>query len=223
MINTKTAIGHVVFDNDGTIINSEERFLQNQCKVLPSYIGYKITYDSLKEKYIPSWYELLEALGHKSPSKKIINQIVREINTLNENYIDPLYPGIKTLISRLHKNNIATYIWTGRDRESAITLFEKHNIKDLFSDMMFMDTCIPKPNEDGLNRMLNGIAKSKIIMIGDSLTDLIGANNYGINCFIVDWHNKGKQKEFYNEGAELVTSDIDELYNNLIDRLISRR
>jgi len=58
---------HVIFDNDGTLIESEAQFLTLLEKILPKFLKREISLTEINQKFIPSWEKFLENLGFKSP------------------------------------------------------------------------------------------------------------------------------------------------------------
>ncbi|MCK5883719.1 MAG: HAD-IA family hydrolase [Bacteriovoracaceae bacterium] len=210
-ISKENAKAHVVFDNDGTMIDSESNFYQVLTVVLPKYLGREITMEEILDAYIPDWIQLLSNLGLADSSRETLQAIINDVNYENRDFTPTLYPGIKELIEMLHSMEVATYVWTGRESESALKILESHKIKHLFHDMQFMDTTLPKPNPAGLEVMLGDMDKSKIVLIGDSIVDIKGAKNFEIPCLVVDWDNKSDHQQLLDEGAVLITKKTDDI------------
>ncbi len=210
-VEKSNACAHVVFDNDGTLVDSEDNFLMTLKEILPKYLNREVSIEEILQNYIPDWKQLLINFGMENPGRDLIDSIIDDVVEFDTGYIPPLFPGMKDIICKLNEMNIATYIWTGREKKSAIEILNFHGLTELFEEMMFMDSSIPKPNPDGLNKMLGDIDKDKIVMIGDSTVDLEGANNFDIPCLIVDWKNNVDHKESYGFGASKVVRSPDEI------------
>ncbi len=224
-VEKSTACAHVVFDNDGTLVDSEGNFLVTLKEVLPKYLNREVSIEDIHQNFIPDWKQLLINFGLENPGRDIIDSIIDDVVEFDAGYIPPIFPGMKDIIGKLHKMNIATYLWTGRERKSAIEILNFHGLSELFEDMMFMDTSIPKPKPDGLSKMLGDVDKDKIVLIGDSTVDLEGAHNFDIPCLIVDWNNNIDHNEFYELGAIKVVQSPDEIIEwvkfNLINKVYS--
>jgi len=212
-IHKSNAKAHVIFDNDGTMVDSEKNFFVNLTKVLPKYLNREVSYEEVVEKNIPDWVQLLRNFGFEDPSKKLIQEIIDDIIHVNKGFIPEMFPGIKKLIKELHDLEVATYVWTGRDQNSGHALFKAHNIMHLFHDMQFMDTCQAKPHSDGLEKMLGDVDKDKIVLIGDSIVDIQGAKAFNIPCLIVDWHNKVDHSDFKKKGASHIVKRNEDIIN----------
>jgi HAD superfamily hydrolase (TIGR01509 family) len=210
---------HVVFDNDGTMINSLENFYDLIDQILSTHMGRTVSKEEVKKAYVPDWHQLLINLGIENPTNDFIQAIIDDLNEMNKDYLPPLVPGTIEFIKRLHDLKIATYVWTGRDQLSAMQIFDGLGLTTLFHDMQFRDTSIAKPHPEGLELMLGDMDKSKIILIGDSEVDIKGAKAFGIKCVIVDWFGHCHHESLHEEGAEEIFDCHDKLLAWLVDNL----
>jgi phosphoglycolate phosphatase len=219
-ITKENAMAHVVFDNDGTMVDGEENFFTSMVKILPKYLNREVTYQEMVERNIPDWVQLLKNFGIENPSIELIQNMIDDLRDMNIGYVPVMFPEIKNIISKLHSLKIATYVWTGRDKESAIKLFDAHNITSLFHDMRFKDCALPKPHPSGLEEMLGDVEKSKIVLIGDSIVDINGAKAFNIPCLVVDWKKQANHNDLMNQGAAKVVQTKDELLTWVTENLL---
>ncbi|MCF8059462.1 MAG: HAD-IA family hydrolase [Bacteriovoracaceae bacterium] len=213
------ARAHIVFDNDGTMINSLENFYDLIDQVLPIHMGRAVTKEEVMKAYVPDWHQLFINLGVEKPSESFIQGVIDDLNELNCDYIPPIVPGTIEFIKRLHDLEMATYVWTGRDQHSGMKVFNGLGLTPLFHDMQFRDTSKAKPHPEGLELMLGDIDKRKIVLIGDSEVDIKGAQAFGIPCVIVDWFGHCHHESLHAEGAEHIFNCHDKLLSWLIDHL----
>lgn len=210
LISKDQARAHIVFDNDGTMIDSLSNFFELAGKILSNHLGVNISDEFLKASYVPDWRQLLINLGASNPSEDLIQAVIDDLNEENKDYLPPLIPGTKEFISELHSFEMATYVWTGRDKASGMKVFNGLGLTGYFLELQFRDTSKAKPDPQGLEEMLAGIAKNKILLIGDSLVDIAGAKAFGIECLIVDWFGHDNHDELMAAGAaRVVTSHKD--------------
>ena len=203
----KKAKAYIIFDNDGTLVDSEANFIESMEVLLPKYMGRAVSRKEITDCYVPDWFQYLKNLGVDNPTPEFVHSMIDDLTAMNENYLPPLFPGIVELLEALKDLEIATYIWTGRGSKTGLELFKTHGISHFFHDMQFMDTCTPKPHPDGPTKMLGTIDKSKILLIGDSTVDVEGARRFEIPCLIVDWHKKAKSGFFESLGAAAVVTE----------------
>lgn len=222
MILQDQATAHVVFDCDGTLIDSMRPFYDILVEILPKHLGREVTYDEVLEKFIPEWVGLLQNFGIENPSKEMMDKMIAETSSINlKSPVPALYKGIKDCLHELEQLGVASYIWTGRDRASGVRIFKAHDIAQYFTEMSFSDTDIPKPHPDGLERMLEEVPKEKMVLIGDSGVDIQGAKNFSIPCLAVDWESKANHAEFLDFGATKVVQSPSEIVDWVKSNLIS--
>jgi phosphoglycolate phosphatase len=126
--------------------------------------------------------ELLNPRGHI-----IFDHDGTLVNTDGSAYT--LFVGVKDLLIELKALEFELYIWTARPRRSVIESITKLEIASFFTDIYCYDDGLPKPYPDGLKKLTDGISKKDILHIGDSLTDIDGAHNYGIEVVAACWNN----------------------------------
>ena len=204
---------HIVFDFDGTIIDSEDQFLDTLVQILPKYLNKKVSKEEVLNAYLPDWSRLLENLGLGHLSEEEIQLMIDDVNEVSKDYVPTLYDGVLELIEKLRKENYETYLWTGRDKKSSKKILNHYKINELFKEMHFRDTATPKPSADALELMFEGVEKSKVVLIGDSVVDIRGAQNFGISCLAVDWKSKADFSLLMGAGAREIFYKPSELYS----------
>lgn len=120
-----------------------------------------------------------------------------------------LFKGMHEFLSELKSNNFELYIWTARPRRSTLESIKKLDIASFFTEIYCFDDGIPKPHPMGLMSLTEGIEKSKILHIGDSLTDIEGAKAYGIEVVAACWNNPN-QVEKIASFADYTAFDLNE-------------
>lgn len=119
----KNPLGNVVFNNDGTMINSLSNFFEWGIKLIPKHLKREVTPEELKAAYVPDWVQIFVDLGIENPTEEFIQAVIDDLNEMNKDYVPDLIPGTKEFISTLHSLKLNTYVWTGRDQESGLQVF----------------------------------------------------------------------------------------------------
>ncbi|MCR9205440.1 MAG: HAD family hydrolase [Halobacteriovoraceae bacterium] len=211
-IDKENALAHIVFDNDGTMIDSLSNFFQIGIQILSTRLDREISPSELESAYVPDWIQLFKNLGVPNPEESFIQNVIDDFNVANKDYVPRIIPGTKQFIKDLHERNCGTYVWTGRDQESGMQVFKSLGLVESFIEMQFRDTSKAKPDPAGLEVMFPNTSKEKILLIGDSVVDILGANAFGIKCLIVDWFKNDNHEELLEAGAsKVVTSHEDAL------------
>ena len=102
----------------------------------------------------------------------------------------PLYSGVYELLQSLKLAGNALYVWTGRDRASTLRILKEHQVLALFEDIFCCDDGDRKPHPEGLEKMLPGIPKERICVIGDTFADVLGAKHFGVTSIVALWSNE---------------------------------
>lgn len=121
-----------------------------------------------------------------------------------------LFRGMREFLVDLKALGFELYIWTSRPRRSVLETIQRLDIASFFTDVFCYDDGIPKPNSMGLKKLTEGIAKNEIMHIGDSMTDIDGAQAFGIDAVAACW-NDPDQVDKYKHIADHVALNLDEL------------
>ena len=132
-----------------------------------------------------------------------------------------LFPGIRELLTELADKDIKLYVWSARDRYSCIKILKSLDIIGFFEDISTATDCEPKPNPQGLIDMLDGVKPAEVAMIGDSFTDMVGANNFGALAIGVIWDNPTVRvrKVLAEMGAKHVCATVEECKKILFEKI----
>jgi len=115
-----------------------------------------------------------------------------------------LYPEIKDLLIELKSQGHELYIWTGRDRQSTQRLLQENEIHSYFFDMRCSDDVSPKPNPEGPHQMLEGVETDKVVIIGDTFADILGAKNFPCRSIGAAWDQSAKVEVLKEMGADSI-------------------
>lgn len=132
-----------------------------------------------------------------------------------------LFPGIRELLTELSQKQVKLYVWTARNRYSCVEILKSLDIIGFFEDISTATDCEPKPNPEGLEDMLPGVNTQEVAMVGDSYTDMVGANKFGALAIGVLWdHPSDKAKEVLEHmGAHHICKTVAECRELLISKI----
>ncbi len=129
-----------------------------------------------------------------------------------------LFEGARELLTELISLNAKIYLWTARDRNSTVRILKELDALSFFEDISTSTDCDCKPSTAGLSSMLDGVEKKDIIVIGDSLSDIVGAKNYEAWAMGACWDHSSKSfaDELTKYGADAIASSVDECREKLV-------
>ena len=207
-----------IFDFDGTLFNSVDDVVKCLNEALTIYGFPTLTREEyigklggdideivslvLKDNDTPEYHETF-----KNTYLKIYYGSEKE-NTLP-------FPGSHEILKTLQSKEIPLAINSNRFTDSLEFFVNK-----FFGDIDFLlieghnyDTPT-KPSPAGINKIIEkaGVSRDDAIYIGDSSTDILTAQNAGIDCIIVKW-GYGNEKDLENDYILDAIEDASEILN----------
>ncbi|MBR3193450.1 HAD-IA family hydrolase [Bosea sp. (in: a-proteobacteria)] len=187
----------IIFDLDGTLINSEAIILGAQYETFArcgrvhpgreaglGVIG--LTLD----------IALMRVAGLTEPDD-VLTQTYREVfNGMRQRaesdpgLAEPLFPGVVELLAGLSQRPATVLgIATGKSRRGADYIVERHGWAELFKTIQTADDAISKPHPEMILRAIveTGARPERTLMVGDSTFDMEMAVAAGVTPVAVSW------------------------------------
>ena len=207
----------VVFDCDGTLVNSqysiiycmqaafeEEGLTPPDEESIRRIIGLPLTQGiSFLDPEIPE-----TVIGKIQEAYSSFWQVLRKQSELDE----PLYPGTVEVLEKLISRGWILGIATGKSYRGLIGTLEKHKILEMFESLQTADKAAGKPDPEMLINAMDevGSTAKNTFMIGDTTFDMAMALNAGVTGIGVDWgyHDSSELKAY---GAHMVIKHYSDL------------
>lgn len=177
----------VVFDLDGTIIDSDElmsfAFEKAFRRIYPetSHVPFR---EVLLRQGVP-FPEIAHELGWSQDlSIAFKEESLAQIDKVN------LFPHMNAVLDVVHSMNLRLSILTGKDRQRTLALLEYFSLSRFFTVIVCGDDPFRgKPFPDGLNHIIDvtGCGRERCIFFGDAPNDLAAARNAGVDFIGVRW------------------------------------
>lgn len=179
----------VIFDFDGTIMNTNEVIIASWQHTYRTYLGHEMPVERITSCF---GEPLLITLAREFPDidPQEAAAVYRTFQKENASGLVALFPGIRELLAALKEAGYKLGIVTSRTRESAVNYLQMFDIASYFDDLVTCeDTQVHKPNPEplllGLKKL--GAQAEETLMIGDSPFDIKCANQAGVRSVLVDW------------------------------------
>ncbi len=187
-------ISTLLFDLDGTLIDTNELIIQSFLHTL--------------EKYYPSQYKRedvihfmgppLEETFSKVDSKRmeLLRQTYLDFNRSQHDHYVKEFAGVYEAIEKLHKAGYKMGIVTTKRNEIAQMGLRLMGLTPFFETVVAFDHVTKvKPDPEGVNKALAffGSTPDEAIMIGDNYHDIEAGKNAGMKTAGVAWSLKGKE------------------------------
>lgn len=198
MINT------VLFDFDGTLVNTNDVIIASWQHTYMHYLGRE---ESLEKITACFGEPLLLTMEREFPEvdPRESAEVYRNFQKENADELVKIFPGIEELLESLKTDGFRMGVVTSRTRESAQRYMDMFGIGDYFEEMVSCDdTDIHKPNPEPILLCLKkmGITAEEALMVGDSPFDIKCANNAGVKSVLVGWRITGDGQTLIDDARE---------------------
>ncbi|WP_123042801.1 pyrophosphatase PpaX [Cohnella candidum] len=202
----------VLFDLDGTIVDTNELIIQSFLHALKG----TVSEDFGREHIIPSMgLPLSDQLRLFSGLEDVtaLTQSYREYNYLKHDEMVVLFPGVAEVVRRLKAQGIRMGVVTTKMRpttERALRMFGLFEHMDII--ITLDDVQHAKPHPEPVQKAMEAIGAEPVhtAMVGDSTVDMESAIRAGAMPIGVAWSLKG-QAVLEEAGAALVIHRMEEL------------
>ncbi len=185
-------IKNVLFDLDGTLINSSEGIIKSVLFTLNHYGIEETNIEGLKRFIGPPLADsFVKYYGFSKEKGKEAVDVYRTRYNVKGLYECELYPGIKELLVSLKDKGYRIGVATSKPEITSLQILEHLGVKELFDEIAgaTMDGSIEK-KVDVLElafRRQPEFAKEETVLVGDTNFDILGANQAGIRAIGVSF------------------------------------
>lgn len=202
----EAAIKDIIFDFDGTIIKSRENIYEINRAIFSKALGREVSLQESIDKFHPEFSKLFEAFAVTCRVKQ--RDAISDWGIVSSQFSYELFEGALETLNELKSHGIRLHLWTARDEYSARKVLSEHGIEDLFTTLSFATDVDSKPHANSLRFGWQGVGKNKVVVIGDSPSDIIGAKNIAAIGGAALWDTHSKRSSLVATGAELFFYEI---------------
>ncbi|MGG4036332.1 pyrophosphatase PpaX [Paenibacillus cisolokensis] len=209
----KRTINHVLFDLDGTILDTNELIIRSFLHALQGVVpdGFD------REHIIPSMGQPLVDQMKQFTGLDDVSHLVaayREINwRLHDELVKP-FPHVPEVLGRLHRSGIRMGVVTTKMRQTTERGLKSFGLIDYMDAIVTIDDVShPKPHPEPVLLAMEklGADPAGTLMVGDSSVDMQAARAAGCVAVGVAWSLKGEQV-LRDSGAQHILHDMRDLY-----------
>ena len=177
----------IVFDLDGTLIDSEASSFQLFSKVLKPYnLGpIEKVFETIRSQTPENLFDNILSKEDAQQALRQLQVVDKELSTKIE-----LFPGIAKMLDALSSQNVHLALWTARDRASTERLLENLSLKSYFPYWL-SGSCVSKnkPDSEGLFKIMEHYScqQDDVVMVGDHRHDVEAALSQNCSAVLVRW------------------------------------
>jgi HAD superfamily hydrolase (TIGR01509 family) len=189
----------VLFDVDGTLINTKRLYAECYRRVVRSHLGRELTVEEVLALRPRS--ELRFMLDVVGPDRlaACMEDFYRAYAELHDDHFRGIYDGVLGMLEALRARPLRLGIVTGKSRRSW-ELTSAREVLGAFDVLVFDDDVTePKPDPQGLRIALErlGAPPDRAVYLGDSVTDMEAATAAGVRPCAALWAKKPADREAF--------------------------
>lgn len=211
----------IIFDMDGTLINSEKAVLGAFKNVLESH-GALFDEKVIRTHVGRELKDIYKSLVPNADSKALA--ILHRDWQIERKHLLQGFEGLHDFLQLLESKGLKLGAYTGASRLRTEVMLDTAGIRDFFEVIVCGDEVAnPKPHEEGVvvvsERM--GIQVDEVVMVGDSKHDILSGKNAGVVTIGVT-HGFGTQEALEGAGADYVVGNLKEIAQTIEKLMIDK-
>ena len=212
----------VIFDLDGTLLDTYDLIEKTYCYVLDNYISeYKYDKSIIKTFFGPPLIDTFMWITNNDEKRsQYLVERFHEYNLSHHKDYLKIYPNVYDTLKKLKENGHSINVFSNKAKEAIILGLKIMGLDQFVSEIVGLEDVInPKPNKEGIEKILNKInKKEEVIMVGDTYFDILAGKNAKVfTCGVT--YAKTSKEDFISYGADYIIDDMSELIeivNNIV-------
>lgn len=206
----------ILFDLDGTLTDSGEGIINCVIYALEKF-GLPIpAREELRYFVGPPLHESFVKQGVPADRAEEAVAVYRERYVPTGMFENTPYPGIRELLETLKAEGHTLYVASSKPEWMCLEILKHFDLAKYFHQICGATMDTSRTNKEAVIAYLLGIsgASEKMIMVGDTKFDVIGAKAHSIPTIGVSW-GYGSVEEMQEAGAASIAYSAEELLNML--------
>jgi pyrophosphatase PpaX len=185
----------VIWDVDGTLISTKRLYPEAYRRALEPYVGLKTD----AELFTFASHSELRFLQHHAGEyyQASLKDFQKHYAELHASHFGGIYDGVLETLAELRRRGVRMGIVTGKSRSSYAASVAYADLGEFEVLVMDDDVSAPKPHPEGILAALKEmkVEPAKAIYVGDSITDIMAAEDAGTHAAAALWSKEGLWRE----------------------------
>lgn len=186
----------VLFDLDGTVINTNDLIVASFQHVLKEHVGLDVPAETIYRHF---GEPLPTSLARYCPERALeLTDLYRVFNLANHDELVKQFDGVREVLERLRGAGVKLGIVTSKRHDVALRGLRVCGFEHYFDTLVGMDeTRRHKPEPEPIFLALERLGEAPgphVLMVGDSTFDILCGRNAGVQTAAVGWSMIGRQE-----------------------------
>ncbi|HKL37727.1 MAG TPA: HAD-IA family hydrolase [Bacteroidales bacterium] len=199
-------ISGILFDVDGTLINTWDLYLEAYRLIVQPYVRKTLTTQDIESTKPTPELHFIERTIPEKEQDQAFRRFISHYGYLYDSTSRGMYPGVSQMLSTLRELKYPLGIFTGKSRPAWEITCRKESLGDF--DVVVTDNDVEhhKPNPEGLEKAADQLStdRSTILYIGDNLMDCHAASQAGTQFAGALWAKSEQEKQTFREEAKKI-------------------
>ena len=206
----------ILFDLDGTLTDSGEGII-NCASLALEHFGIPVPDRETMRVFVgPPLEKTFREFGVPADRTNEAIQVYRSRYIPIGKFENTPYPGIRELLETLQGHGHKLFVATSKPQNMSVEILEHFGLAEFFDDICGATLDGTRSTkEDVIAYLLSrNQGNGELVMVGDTVYDILGAKAQGIPAIGVDW-GYGKATDMIGAGAAAIAYTVEELLEML--------
>ncbi|MBS7657812.1 MAG: HAD family hydrolase [Candidatus Bathyarchaeia archaeon] len=210
----------VIFDLDGTLINSSINFIEMRERIINYFRNLKLDFQSSALTISELVEDTINKIKDEDTRERIheeINKLMNEVELRSLTSVSSI-KGVKETLKTLRVKGFKIGVLTRSCREYALKSLEKTCLIDFIDYLVARDDLdTPKPNPISVLKLIEKmeLTTKEVLMVGDHVSDALCAKKAGVE-FIGVLTGSSSEGEFKKIGCKTI-KNVNEVFAFILD------
>jgi HAD superfamily hydrolase (TIGR01509 family) len=204
--NADGTIRTVLFDLDGTLVNTWALYLECYLRTLEPYLGRRLSLEELRTLHPSSEMRALDRVVPADEVAQAHATLLQHYRALHSELFAGVYPGVVAMLDALRAKGLTLGIVTGKSRGAWNITHPQSGLGDFAVFVGDDDVTEAKPSPEGLRLALRrlDVPAEEALYVGDSIPDATAARDAGVRFAAALWAKRsGDVPEFLRRVREV--------------------
>ena len=202
----------ILFDLDGTLTDSGEGII-NCASLALEHFGITVRDRETMRVFVgPPLDKTFREFGVPADKTDEAIRVYRSRYIPIGKFENTPYPGIRELLQTLKDHGHRLFVATSKPESMSVEILEHFGLADFFTDICGASFDGSRSTKEDVIAYLfkKNDGNGEIVMVGDTVYDILGAKAHGIPAIGVDW-GYGKTQDMIDAGATAIAYTTGEL------------